>query len=215
MFRFGATKLLVAVLLFPLLSNALPIIDTVIVNKKEWAQVDLFRGLSWNEINNVCSGGVCDATGVLNGFDVSGWKWADGVEVGDFLFKALTPHPGGVNISEELGVDTLTPWLNLTGFRFTRSRVTISTSELNILGLTSDDIASQFGGLAGSSYSLRGDRYEGTSFFTNGRDAKRIGRDRNGAWLYRDVVAVSEPRIIELLVIALFVLFFKNLCTRR
>jgi hypothetical protein len=49
-------------------------LDTVTVAGKEWAQVDLFTNLSWNQINAVCPEGVC--TGILNGYDMTGLTWA-------------------------------------------------------------------------------------------------------------------------------------------
>lgn len=52
------------------------ITDTVTANNKVWAQVDLFDDLSWNDINAVCPDGLCVAGGVLNGYDMTGWKWA-------------------------------------------------------------------------------------------------------------------------------------------
>jgi cell wall-associated NlpC family hydrolase len=59
----------------------IPITDTVTVNSKEWAQPDLFTGLSWNGINAVCPApsGVCNGT--LKGYDVTGWTWASREEV--------------------------------------------------------------------------------------------------------------------------------------
>jgi len=48
--------------------------DIISVNDKEWLQPSLFRGLSWNEINEVCPAGIC--SGVLNGYDMNGWTWA-------------------------------------------------------------------------------------------------------------------------------------------
>jgi hypothetical protein len=51
-----------------------PEIDTVSVDGREWAQVDLFTNLSWNDINAVCTEGAC--FGTLNGHDMTGWTWA-------------------------------------------------------------------------------------------------------------------------------------------
>ena len=59
---------------------AAEISDTVIVGDTEWAQVDLFTGLSWNEINAACPGGAC-GQGTLNGYRMEGWKWATVEEV--------------------------------------------------------------------------------------------------------------------------------------
>lgn len=53
----------------------LPITDTVTVDGKEWAQVNIFENLvTWNDINEVCSSGPCD--GILAGYDMSDWHWA-------------------------------------------------------------------------------------------------------------------------------------------
>ncbi len=51
-----------------------PGLDTVSVDGREWAQVDLFTNLSWNDINAVCPEGAC--VGILNGHDMTGWTWA-------------------------------------------------------------------------------------------------------------------------------------------
>ena len=45
--------------------------DTMTGDGTDWAQVDLFTNLSWNEINAYCPGGVC-GTGSLNGNDMEG-----------------------------------------------------------------------------------------------------------------------------------------------
>jgi hypothetical protein len=51
--------------------------DVVIVNDREWAQPDLFVGLSWDDIKAVCPAetGVC-RSGYLNGYNMAGWTWA-------------------------------------------------------------------------------------------------------------------------------------------
>jgi hypothetical protein len=46
------------------------------LNGREWAQPDLFTGLSYNEVIAVCPGGICITGGVLNGHDMTDWKWA-------------------------------------------------------------------------------------------------------------------------------------------
>lgn len=56
-------------------ATAGPITDIVTVDGKQWAQVDLFTNLSWDDINGVCPGGVC-GSGTLNGYDMYGWSWA-------------------------------------------------------------------------------------------------------------------------------------------
>jgi hypothetical protein len=63
------------------LVESIPSEEVITADGKEWAQVDLFTGLSWEDINAVCSAdtGVC--SGVLNGYDVTGWTWASVDEV--------------------------------------------------------------------------------------------------------------------------------------
>jgi hypothetical protein len=58
--------------------------NTVTRNGKVWAQVDLFTNLSWSDINAVCPGGVC-LNQTLNGYDMTGWKWATAVDVNALL----------------------------------------------------------------------------------------------------------------------------------
>jgi hypothetical protein len=65
----------------------------VTVDDKEWAQVDLFTNLSWNDINAVCPAGVC--SGILNGYNMTGWTWASIDDI-----TALFNHYFG---SDELG----------------------------------------------------------------------------------------------------------------
>jgi hypothetical protein len=50
--------------------------DIVTVDGREWAQVDQFTNLSWNDINDVCPMGICIDNGVLNGHNMTGWTWA-------------------------------------------------------------------------------------------------------------------------------------------
>jgi len=48
---------------------------SVIRNGLEYLQPADFTNLSWNDVNAVCPGGVCD--GMLNGVDVTGYTWAN------------------------------------------------------------------------------------------------------------------------------------------
>ena len=74
--------------------------NTIKANGKEWMQPVLFSGLSWNDIDAVCTSptGVC--AGRLNGFDMTGWTWAS-VEDANALFNyyigssELGPGPSG------------------------------------------------------------------------------------------------------------------------
>ncbi len=82
--------------LMPILKRARPITDTISVAGREWAQVDLFADLSWNDINTICPAGLC--SGVLNGFDMTGWMWASVEDLNSLFnhyigFAALGPGP--------------------------------------------------------------------------------------------------------------------------
>ncbi len=82
--------------LMPVFKMANPITDTITADGREWAQTDLFAGLSWEDINAVCPAGAC--SGVLNGFDMTGWTWASVEDLNSLLnfyigFAALGPGP--------------------------------------------------------------------------------------------------------------------------
>lgn len=82
--------------LMPIFKRARPITDTISVAGGEWAQVDLFADLSWDDIKTVCPAGVC--SGVLNGFDMTGWMWASVEDLNSLFnhyigFEALGPGP--------------------------------------------------------------------------------------------------------------------------
>jgi hypothetical protein len=60
-------------------SMGVPLTDTVTINGTEWAQVDLFKSLSWSDMNAICSGGPC--SGLLNGYNMAGWILASRADV--------------------------------------------------------------------------------------------------------------------------------------
>jgi hypothetical protein len=62
--------------LMPVFTLPQPISGTIIVNGREWAQPDLFIGLSWDEIKAVCSAQTGACSGLLNGYKMTGWTWA-------------------------------------------------------------------------------------------------------------------------------------------
>lgn len=75
--------------------------DTVIVGGQEWAQVDLFRGLSWDDINSACPSGECIDGTVLNGYTMTDWRWASHAEVAALFNSYLIA--GGVQAGQLLG----------------------------------------------------------------------------------------------------------------
>lgn len=67
--------------------------DTVVVNGRAWAQVDLFTGNSWNEINAQCPSGVCSTSSKLNGWGLEGWTWAS-IDAVQLLLNSFTGGTG-------------------------------------------------------------------------------------------------------------------------
>jgi hypothetical protein len=114
-FRSIAIALVVA--MWPLANaTAIPITDVVLVNGQTWAQVDLFRTLSWNDMNQVCPAGVC-RSGQLNGYDMADWRWASESDM-----QALFTHYIGAPIagfSVEKAYSTWAPAFFEDGWRST------------------------------------------------------------------------------------------------
>lgn len=110
-------------MVMPRFLPAAPITDTITVASVEWAQVDLFLNLTWDDINAACPSGTCTSGAVLNGHDMSGWRWATRSEVGG-LFQATTPHPGGIAHYSEIFVGDFQwadDFIDVIGFRETSS----------------------------------------------------------------------------------------------
>ena len=49
--------------------------DTIAVDGKIWYQPDLFIGVTYQDITDVCGSGICN--GLLNGHDLTNWTWAN------------------------------------------------------------------------------------------------------------------------------------------
>ena len=197
-------------------TTAGPITDTVIVNGKEWAQVDLFVGLSWSDINTVCSGGVC-GNGTLIGFDMSGWTWASTEDLNNLFnyYSAnssdpnpnlLGPGPSSVN-TESTIPPSYAQLFYLDGWRSTSS---VFFESRETMGRTSDS-PDYFAGI-GVSPSFLG---AGTSNMagTNYSDAFW----NPGAWFSRPdpAAAVSSPATVTLMVLGLAALGYRRRLHRR
>lgn len=86
------------------------ITDVVNANGKVWAQPDLFAGITWNQINAVCPEGPCITGGILNGNDMSGWRWADAFEMSVLLEHYNNDFTTGTVTETVLGaLDS--PWI--------------------------------------------------------------------------------------------------------
>lgn len=160
------------------------ITDTLYVNGTEWAQADLFIDLSWHEINAVCPAGVCTAGATLNGYDMTGWRWATADEV-NALFNfylgsnLLGPGPDYIFLKDA-------PWgpaMLDDGWRESYS-ATAPYNQVTIRGWLSN-------GLNGQGYALIGmwnnyiDPSRSDSVDTRSIMYPAIVLDTMGAWFYK------------------------------
>ena len=167
---------------------SLPRKEVITADGKVWAQVDLFSGLSWEDINAVCSAetGVC--SGVLNDYDVTGWTWASVDEVNalfNFYIGSAVLGPGPDLLAGQWD-STWAPTIFEDGWRPT---------------IPSDAIPQIAGATRSLIPSSKAEAYEGAwldhieepCFECGGGDAAGTNRiteiksasDRSGAWLYR------------------------------
>jgi hypothetical protein len=171
-----------------------PITDTVLVQGREWAQVDLFANLTWSDINAVCPEGLCVHGGVLNGKDMTGWTWASADDLNGLInFYLGTPELGpGPDVFSEIEA----AWSELFGemtraFRFTNFQLPWTYYVLGWLsGVSANDapIGSCPYGAAGVSTYYE-NRFMLVSWFraaSSGAEACDVSTADYGAWFYRD-----------------------------
>lgn len=198
---------------------AIPITDTVIVGNNEWAQPNLFTGVSWNAVNGICAGGPCGA-GALNTWDMEGWNWADAAAVAGLFSTLVTTYasstltsscPPDVCVSEGNGglnelIDVDGPGGETGLFNPTNSTLDGRQNEIfRVAG-----IIQEFGG-CGQTTTGPEARYIRETKNTNGTYSVGTttgcivgldtGLDAVGVWLYRDAPTndVPEPTSLALL----------------
>ena len=185
-------------------ATAMSITDTVVVGDKEWAQVNLFTDLSWNDVNSVCPAGAC--SGTLNGFDVDNWIWAAIEQVGS-LFSLVTPHPGSIVRLSQNNSTWAPAFFDSLGFEWI---MTIAEPR-GIFGMTRSVRAGS--GVPYSAgvrdYALLGSPAD--SVTTNGFVfSKDLSDPTIGAWLFREVStpsAVPVPSMTPVLFLCLIFLW--------
>lgn len=113
-----------------------PITDTVTVDGTVWAQPDLFRISTWSAMNRVCPGGPCN--GVLNGYDMTGWHWANVEQVNAlFNFFGVEPALKGPDRVDEPD-STWAPALLRAGFRPTEINAYGAGQRFGVYGFVSE-----------------------------------------------------------------------------
>ncbi|HEY9192851.1 MAG TPA: PEP-CTERM sorting domain-containing protein [Methyloversatilis sp.] len=177
------------------------ITDTVTVGGAEWAQVNLFHDVSWDEVQAVCPGGVCASGSSLGGWDLTGWTWASASAVGD-LFHVLTDgaHPGGVVAVKEAGSAWASLWKTSYHFNPTYSDPDVTY----IWGLSSSLTANSEAVLPYIlDAALASEEDVARTELTSFKDDKAPGL---GVWLFRPVAAVPEPSVYAMLLLGLGVI---------
>jgi len=165
----------------------LPITDTVTVGGREWAQPDLFSGLTGEQVVARCPGGVCGENTVLNGWSMDGWQWATVDDV-NALFNtfligySLGPGPDSVQVPWDTYL--LEPIFD-AGFRPTLFDEGVHRF---LVGLTSDGFVDEFVGsrlYVGSAVDNLASFKGSDAVRTNGDEGIDSGVGYIGVWLYR------------------------------
>lgn len=189
--------------------SATLITDTVTVGDYEWAQVDLFAGIMWNEVNTVCPSGVC-GVGTLNNYEIDGWLWANAAHVKSNVLDPLYTYDD-TNLQNTGWFDGpgIEPLVD-AGFRSIawgqQNTVRGVTANTVIKVINSNDVT--FGGAVGilERYTMDPNN---TIIGYDGIQNRAISHGEVGVWLYR-TVDVPEPSTL-----AIFALGMIGLASRR
>jgi hypothetical protein len=192
-------------------AHAIPIgdADIVHVDGREWAQPDIFRGLAWLTIHNVCPSGMC-VSGTLRGYDMAGWTWAridDMTQLFNSYIGSDFLGPGSGNYFGAADDFTVSSAFWADGWRRTATQVNLFALWDLTLGWTADHDRNgpSIGAVVDCSPSSipcqTGDRASAEAGLAGG-----FFRAYTGAWFYRAAApsAVPLPSSLWLLAAALF-----------
>lgn len=185
---------------YPVAAAPISTADIVTVGNTRWAQPDLFLGISWDDVNAVCPGGVC-GTGTLNGHEVAGWSWAT-LEAMNQLFNSYigTPvmGPGPDNyFTDNFTVSTA---FYADGWRITGTFADWAAATRGLVSDT-DAFAAEMGALYANPVVpwATGDR-----LWTEVEAQYAIyGPESTGLWLYQENLEVPLPPALGLMLLQL------------
>mgnify|MGYP003382263968 CR=1 FL=1 len=177
-------------------ASAVPITDTVTVDGREWAQVDLFFGVQDWYVDALCPAGTCgDFT--LNDYDMLGWTWASDDDVIALFNTYLGSGVLGPGADTYTEIDSAwAPAFFADGWRATVTSAFVR----EIRGST--QTAWPYGGF------LR-DGIQGRADTASVNDSFLLPLDQ-GKWFYRDATSVPSSPSILLLGLGLAVLGYRR-----
>lgn len=180
-------------------SWAAPITDIVLVDGREWAQVNLFTNNTWNTVNGQCPAGLCSRGSILNGFDLEGWTWASIYDV-QALFNTYT---GQTTLAPSSYGQTESTWAPafLAAFNVTEEFGGGAFKVVRGWSSTRYDSEHSYAPFAGdTTYDQIPDRVstDAVPFDDNDTIPSDIGTT-TGAWFVRDVSQVPAPATLALL----------------
>jgi hypothetical protein len=156
-------------------------------------------GLSWNDLNTVCSTGICTAD--FGTVDLTSWRWATADDVrsllNEFIFAATGTSPLG-----DFYFELNSTWAPSFFSFFTP--LTVSPNGVDLIGTTRDEspaLPAFFAVVAQVVSLVDGD------FISIGAGGKNFNESFEGAFLYQpsDSTSVPEPASLMLLGLGLVV----------
>lgn len=209
-----------ATLLHSSISLSMPITDTVTIEGREWAQIDLFLALTWNEVNAVCplaNDGVC-ADNQLAGWDMAGWLWAS-IDDANALFNYFLSESGVTGEDLLSGPDSFTAsgsssatWSDAFFAAGFRPNILASGQRR----IASGRVQNRFNGVSPHIAAISENSSFDTSFnfsSTASTDFAFGGLDTRrplGVWIYRPAASVPTSSTFLLLGLALIGLRFRT-----
>lgn len=166
------------------IDHGTPITDTVWVDGREWAQVNNFTGVTWNEVDAVCAGEFC--SGKLNGYNVTGWVWAS-VDDLNGLFNSYLEEEGALGPGpDRLSTFDPTNWAS-DFYEDGWSPTVMTLYHHRTFGLLSTGISTDYAYEARVDDTFDNDPFNGSSdeAATIYAQKKHVSESYMGVWMYR------------------------------